>query len=395
MTKDRSKRPFLNTASISSRITLDKQLCLFGIGELMRSCFDQLVLVCGRQPNMICDNDPQYWGKTYRGIPVVSPKNLFKSDASAPIVVITIKEYESVFQQLLQLGVDNIIVAIYERSLFRLSDLREIRANDADKIYHDDNSKEYIAEKLAGRWALVTGSARGLGAEIARVLADSGVYLILHGRSFESISKTLAYCLTKGVKAMPVTADLLDISSVESLGRSIGTDFPLVDILINNAAISPPADLSDFPYASTELFEKCLRVNALAPIVLNNLILPQMLKRGQGRVVNITSSIRGNPSALHYACSKAALDKYVIDLYESLQGSGVSISMVDPGWIRTPMTGFKGLHGARSAINGVLLPMLLDLNGCWISSHDYYGMNIHSAIKKARQIYSTSNKELP
>jgi short-subunit dehydrogenase len=253
---------------------------------------------------------------------------------------------------------------------------------------------DWGSEVLKGKFALVTGAARGLGFEIARALADVGVGLLLHGRSEKSLVHILSYCRNRGVDAMAVPADLADIRAVESLGRSVGYDFPQIDFLINNAAISPPADIEGFPHASTDLFELCFRVNALAPIALSNIILPGMIKRGYGRVVNITSSISSKPFAMHYACSKAALDKYVIDLYRSLEGSGVSISLVDPGWMRTPMTDFKGLYDPRSAINGVLLPLVLGLNGGWIPAQDFAAMATESAINKARQIYRKSFKSL-
>lgn len=385
MTSPRDARPVLKASALSGRIALDSPLCFFGMGELMRSCFDQLVLACGRTPDLISDNAAAGWGQTYRGIPVVPPEHLRACAASGPTVIITIKQYEYVYEQLAGFGISKVLVADYERSLFRMSGLREILGREPQEA--DVEDRGHATDQLAGRWALVTGAARGLGAEIARALADSGAHVLLHGRRTESLSDVLAYCLNRGVKAMAVAVDLSDIPAVESLGLSIGSNLPEVDFLINNAAISPPTNLVDLPYATTELFEGCMRVNALAPIALTNRLLPRMLQRGRGRVVNITSSIRGKPSALHYACSKAALDKYVTDLYETLQGSGVSISMVDPGWLRTPMTDFKGLHDAGSAINGVLLPLLLDLNGCWVSAQDFSAMTLQSALMKARQIF--------
>jgi short-subunit dehydrogenase len=290
------------------------------------------------------------------------------------------------------LGFSKIYIAEFERSLFRLGALKQIK----NILTYDGKVKDGYSKSvlLNGKFALVTGAARGLGFEIARALADAGVGLLLHGRSKESLVNILSYCRNRGVEALAVPADLADIRAVELLGRSIGCDFPSIDFLINNAAISPPADIDGFPHASTDLFELCFRVNALAPIALSNMFLPGMIQRGYGRVVNITSSISGKPFAMHYACSKAALDKYVIDLYRSLDGSGVSISLVDPGWLRTPMTDFKGLYEPESAINGVLLALMLDLNGRWIPAQDFAAMTTQHAINKARDIYFKSLKSL-
>jgi short-subunit dehydrogenase len=377
----------LKTAVVSERIAIGEGLCFFGMGELMRSCFDQIVLSCGRLPDVISDNNSELWGTFYQGIPVVSPDQL-TARAATMNVVITIGRYESVFKQIVKLGVSKIYIAEFERSLFRLGALKQIQESFTNDGVEKNGDLE--SEVFKGKFALVTGAARGLGFEIARALADVGVGLLLHGRSKESLINILSYCRDRGVEAMAVPADLADIRAVESLGQSVGCDFPQIDFLINNAAISPPADIEGFPHASTELFELCFRVNALAPITLSNIILPGMIKRGHGRVVNITSSISGKPFAMHYACSKAALDKYVIDLYRSLDGSGVSISLVDPGWLRTPMTDFKGLYEPESAINGVLLALMLDVNGCWIPAQDFAAMATQHAINKARQIYCRS-----
>jgi len=377
----------LSTSVVSGRIPSGEGLCFFGMGELMRSCFDQIVLSCGRQPDIICDNNSELWGTFYQGIPVVSPAQL-SARAITMDVVITIGRYEPVFKQLVELGVSKIYIAEFERSLFRLGALKQIHESLTNDGAAEDG--DWGSEVLKGKFALVTGAARGLGFEIARALADVGVGLLLHGRSEKSLVHILSYCRDRGVDAMAVPADLADIRAVESLGRSVGYDFPQIDFLINNAAISPPADIEGFPHASTDLFELCFRVNALAPIALSNIILPGMIKRGYGRVVNITSSISSKPFAMHYACSKAALDKYVIDLYRSLEGSGVSISLVDPGWMRTPMTDFKGLYDPRSAINGVLLPLVLGLNGGWIPAQDFAAMAKESAMEKARRIYGRS-----
>jgi len=360
------------------------------MGELMRSCFDQLVLACGRRPDLISDNNPTLWGTLYRGIPVVQPAEL-GTHSSAVDVVITVSQYESVYQQLVELHVAKIYIAEFERSLFRLASLREVRMTLKDDGAAED--RDCGSELLKGRFALVTGAARGLGFEVARALADAGVSLMLHGRSIESLANILAYCRNRGVDAVAIPADLGDIRAVEDLGRALGSDFPHIDFLINNAAISPPADIDGFPHASNVLFDACFRVNTLAPIALSNILIPGMIKRGYGKIVNITSSISSKPSAMHYSCSKAALDKYVIDLYTSLVGSGVSISLVDPGWLRTPMSDFKGLYETQSAINGILLPLMLDLNGCWISAQAFSGMGIAAALKKAQQIYYEPSKD--
>ena len=90
-----------------------------------------------------------------------------------------------------------------------------------------------------------------------------------------------------------------------------------------------------------------------------------------------------------YACSKAALDKFVHDLAPSLQNTGVMITLVDPGWLRTDMTGFDGPHAVESVIPGALLGALLegDINGRWFGAQDYAGLSIEAAIHKAEFLF--------
>jgi len=373
-----------NRAVPGERIATDGLICFFGFGELMRSCFDQLVLAFGRSPDIISDNDPELWGMWFRGIEVVPPSQL-NSHTPAIRVVITIGKYEPIYAQLIDAGISKVYVAEYKRSLFRLEGLKQVQAG----LSHlkDKRPEDNGLEALCGKFAVVTGASKGLGFQIAMALADAGVNLLLHGRSEDSLKNITSYCTGKGVKVEAIPADLGDTRAVEFLGKLITNRLHHIDILVNNAAVSPPADIEGFPYISTELYELCFRVNALAPIMLSNAILPEMIKRGYGRIVNITSSISEKPHAMHYGCSKASLDKYVVDLHKSLNGSGVSISSVDPGWLRTPMTDFKGRYDPTSAINGVLLPIILELNGCWISAQDFSLMTLQSAVMKARDIF--------
>ncbi len=135
-------------------------------------------------------------------------------------------------------------------------------------------------------------------------------------------------------------------------------------------------------------FIDCYTVNTLAPIRICQTLIPAMRRRGFGRIVNVSSSIQKRPGEMAYACSKAALDKFVHDLSPSLAGSGVMLSLLDPGWLSTDMGGPSASNDVDSVLPGGLLGALVDgnVNGRWFSAQDYRGLTIESAIRKARDI---------
>ena len=127
------------------------------------------------------------------------------------------------------------------------------------------------------------------------------------------------------------------------------------------------------------------KVNVLAPIRLCQALIPGMKQRGFGRIVNISTTIRLRPNEMAYSCSKAALDKFVHDIRPELEGSGVMMSIADPGWLSTDMGGAQAPNPVESAFPGILLGALLDgdVQGRWITAQDYAGMSLESAAGKA------------
>jgi NAD(P)-dependent dehydrogenase (short-subunit alcohol dehydrogenase family) len=120
-------------------------------------------------------------------------------------------------------------------------------------------------------------------------------------------------------------------------------------------------------------YELSFQVNAIAPITLCNLMLPGMIERKFGRVVNLTSGIKDQPQLMAYAASKAALDKYVYDMAPHLAGTGVCLNLLDPGWLRTDLGGPNAPEAVESVLPGALVPVLLEdgTSGKWFNAQDY------------------------
>ena len=213
---------------------------------------------------------------------------------------------------------------------------------------------------IKDKWVLLTGASRGVGARVARALADQGCKLILQSRNLEGTKKLVEEMKARGVKAYGVAAELSDLKQVEHLiaeARRISGDH--VDIVYNNAAIMTQFHENKFGGTAEEYVLSFL-VNATVPSLICNAFIPKMIERGWGRVVNVTSGIADQPELMAYSCSKAALDRYVRDLVKTLEGTGVLINLMDPGWLRTDLGGPRAPNDPDRVLPGALVPVLLD-----------------------------------
>ncbi|HKU43544.1 MAG TPA: SDR family NAD(P)-dependent oxidoreductase [Polyangiales bacterium] len=186
--------------------------------------------------------------------------------------------------------------------------------------------------QLKGRTAIVTGASRGIGAHIARALAREGVNLALVARGTDSLTQLAAELSQLGVRAVPVVADLADLARLHSVIERAEAQLGAIDILINNAGIHAIRMFADESGAQTE---EMLRINLLSPVELTHKLLPKLLARKTGHIVNI-ASLAGKSSApysVSYSTSKAGLVTFSHCLRNELRGTGVSVSVVCPGFV--------------------------------------------------------------
>jgi NAD(P)-dependent dehydrogenase (short-subunit alcohol dehydrogenase family) len=225
---------------------------------------------------------------------------------------------------------------------------------------------------ISGKWVLLTGASRGIGRQVAGALADRGCRLILHSRKREHTAALVAQFQASGLTVHALEAELSEQEQVIALAEEALRISGGIDILYNDAAIQSPWHEDLF---TTELDEYRLsfQVNTIAPITLCNLMLPGMIARKFGRVVNVTSGIKDQPQLMAYAASKAALDKYVYDMAPHLEGTGVTMNLLDPGWLRTDLGGPQAPNAVESVLPGALVPVLLEDGTCgkWFSAQEY------------------------
>ncbi len=234
---------------------------------------------------------------------------------------------------------------------------------------------------LMGKWALVTGSSRGIGQQIAVGLARERCNVILHARSSDHLRETGELLSECAVDTAVVAGDLGTDEGVQSVIRKVIADQGRVDILYNNAGIQNT--WQSLWEISRSTWDEAFQVNVHALVALCGAFVPGMVERGYGRIVNVTSGIRDIPQLAPYSVSKAAVDKYTQDLAAELRGTDVLANTLDPGWLRTDMGGPEADHDVSSVLPGALVPALLEKrghNGKRYSVQD--GMWVGDAVKR-------------
>ncbi|MFY0686719.1 MAG: SDR family oxidoreductase [Cyclobacteriaceae bacterium] len=215
---------------------------------------------------------------------------------------------------------------------------------------------------LKDRNALVTGSSRGVGQQIVLGLAKLGCNIIVHGRTVESCDATLNLLETYNVKTYVVHGELSQEESVKDLIAQVNALHVSIDILYNNAAIMMPFHENIWEH-SWEEWMTTFKVNVMAMHSLCGAFIPGMISRGFGRVINMSSGIKGLPELAPYSASKSAVDKLTADIAVKLSGTGVRINALDPGWLKTDMGGENAEHPVEAVLPGAMAPALVEDDG--------------------------------
>ena len=244
--------------------------------------------------------------------------------------------------------------------------------------------------QVKGKWALITGAARGIGYLTARFMAQKGCNLILHSRSLEHTEKVLSEVRACGVSALAVEADLNDPDAVQRMLTEIDRLEINVDIVLNNAGLQI-AYRNDYVNTPVSDYEISFRVNTIAPAMICYHFLPGMMERGSGRIVNTTSGISLDVCQAGYSASKAALDKITIDLGSKVEGTDVLINLTDPGWCRTDLGGQQAPNAPESAIPGIVAGVFVNdgKSGRYLGAQHFAGMTLEEAVEKAEREFDS------
>ena len=239
-------------------------------------------------------------------------------------------------------------------------------------------------KSFEGKWSLITGASRGVGSHISEGLAQLGSNVVLHSRELSHTRALASKLEALGVKVVTVSGELSDQAQVDAMLDAALRQAGQIDILYNNAAIMTPwrENPWDMP---AEDFRESFEVNVISLARICHRLVPLMLARKWGRVINLTSGIVDQPQLTAYAISKAAVDKFVRDFVPHLAGSGVQMNLLDPGWLRTDLGGPRAPNDPSSVIPGALVPALLDNgeSGRFFRAQDYAGLSLPQALAKA------------
>ena len=209
------------------------------------------------------------------------------------------------------------------------------------------------------RVAIVTGAAGGIGRAMTRALLAAGIRVAGVDRDREPLAALAANAREQG-KAddlLTLQKDLTTDSAAEEITKATRNRFGRIDILVNNAGIGPGAIRPDswqrplkFWEITPDQWRRFVAVHTTAPLTLTNAVVPEMMRRGWGRIVNVTTSLgtmlnAGSPT---YGPSKAALEALSAIMAKDLDGTGVTVNVLVPGGItNTPMVAESGFDRAK------------------------------------------------
>ncbi len=195
----------------------------------------------------------------------------------------------------------------------------------------DIRDGEVMDLELTGRRALVTGSSSGIGEATARMLAEEGARVVVHGRNRERAEAIAAEIGAAGVAIGELSTDEVAASVHAEAVAALGGN---IEILINNAGGSQTGNSATPPAQITaEQFSTNYHANTLPAVRLCRLSLPDMIANKFGRIINVSSAVAMQPNNLgtDYSAAKAALQNYTVSLAGSLKGVGVTANILTPG----------------------------------------------------------------
>lgn len=189
---------------------------------------------------------------------------------------------------------------------------------------------------LKNKNALITGAGKGIGKAVAIALAKEGVNVILLARTQADIDTVAKEAATFGVKSIAITADVADINSVNTAIEKALAEFKTIDILINNAGI---ASFGKFLELEPAAWERIIQVNLMGPYYVTRAVLPNMIDRQTGDIINISSTagLSGNALTSAYSASKFALLGLTDSLMQEMRKHNIRVTALTPSTVATDL----------------------------------------------------------
>ena len=193
------------------------------------------------------------------------------------------------------------------------------------------------AFRLDGRVAWVTGGAYGIGFAMAEALAKAGAKIAFNCRGQQHLEDALRDYAAKGIDARGYISDVTDEVAVKALVERIEADLGPVDILVNNAGIIKRIPMCDM---SAEEYRQVIDIDLVAPFICAKAVIPGMIARGHGKIINICSMMSelGRETVSAYAAAKGGLKMLTRNICSEYGGHNIQCNGIGPGYIATPQT---------------------------------------------------------
>lgn len=190
---------------------------------------------------------------------------------------------------------------------------------------------------MKGKSVIITGAGRGIGKAAALMFAEAGARLTLAARSEAELHNVAAEANRLGGDAIAVATDISDPAAVENLYNNALEKFDRVDILVNNAGMLEPFGMTEETDISR--WQQCIMVNLFGYYLCCRAVLPEMRRRGNGRIISVSSGVAvKNIAGLGaYNASKAAVERFCGTLAEEVKNSDIEITLLRPGKVATQM----------------------------------------------------------
>ncbi len=191
--------------------------------------------------------------------------------------------------------------------------------------------------RLDGKVALVTGASYGIGFAIAKAFAQAGATIVFNDIKQELVDKGLASYAAEGIKAHGYVCDVTDENAVNAFVATVEKEIGVIDILVNNAGIIKRIPMHEMSAAE---FRQVIDVDLNAPFICAKAVIPSMMKKGGGKIINICSMMSelGRETVSAYAAAKGGLKMLTRNIASEYGEYNIQCNGIGPGYIATPQT---------------------------------------------------------